>query len=579
MIHELSSTDTRFKTLTFGHGLNILVADQHERATDADTRNGVGKSSFVLLLHFLLGGNAGRDSIFKSETLAESVFTLDFDLGPTRRSVSRSVAPPRAFLVSRDPSEPSDQLFEDGPQTDRLKLTEWRGLLRKELFGLTGPDGPSVRSLLPYFARRVEAGGFDNPFKHSHQQLTANYQIAISFLLDLDWHIAESWDDVRKREKAVRTLATALQEGDLGSFATGSVAKLRTMVTLAEKRVTTLRRNIDSFRVVDAFTELEREANDLTTTIRQLADDNAIDMALIDQLQLTYKKEVPPDADALTVMYEAAGVQLGDLVRRRFREVAEFHESVIRNRAHYLQDEVSRAKQRISARNAKQQGLDSRRADLFRVLRSGGALSELTGLQEEFATAQAQLEKLRNSYQLADEIDSGKAGVKRARQSLLVQLQGDQRERYSQLRDLIGTFETFSSRLYEEREGSLEIGSSENGPTFKIASSAGKSKGISNMQVFCFDLLVSQLCAVRRIGPRFLVHDSHIFDGVDERQIGRGLALAHEVATQSGFQYIVTMNSDDIPATLPDGFSIYDHVTSVRLTDTVPEGGLFGFRF
>ena len=376
VIHELSSTDTRFKTLTFGHGLNILVADQHERATDADTRNGVGKSSFVLLLHFLLGGNAGRDSIFKSETLAESVFTLDFDLGPTRRSVSRSVAPRRAFLVSRDPSEPSDQLFEDGPQTDRLKLTEWRGLLRKELFGLTGPDGPSVRSLLPYFARRVEAGGFDNPFKHNHQQSTANYQIAISFLLDLDWHIAESWDDVRKRGKAVRTLATALQEGDLGSFATGSVAKLRTMVTLAEKRVTNLRRNIDSFRVVDAFTELEREANDLTTTIRQLADDNAIDMALIDQLQLTYKKEVPPDADDLTVMYQAAGVQLGDLVRRRFREVAEFHESVIRNRAHYLQDEVSRAKQRISARNAKQQSLDSRRADLFRVLRSGGALSE-----------------------------------------------------------------------------------------------------------------------------------------------------------------------------------------------------------
>ena len=200
-------------------------------------------------------------------------------------------------------------------------------------------------------------------------------------------------------------------------------------------------------------------------------------------------------------------------------------------------------------------------------------------MQEELATAQARLEKLRNSYQLADEIDSGKAGVKRARQSLLVQLQGDQRERDSQLRELIGTFETFSSRLYEEREGSLEIGSSENGPTFNIASEAGKSKGISNMQVFCFDLLVSQLCAVRRIGPRFLVHDSHIFDGVDERQIGRGLALAHEVATQNGFQYIVTMNSDDIPETLPDGFSIDDHVTSVRLTDTVPEGGLFGFRF
>ena len=91
------------------------------------------------------------------------------------------------FLVSADPSQPSGRLFENGAQLDRYNLKEWRELLRKEMFGLSGPDGPSARSLLSYFLRSVEVGGFDSPFKHNNQQSTVDYQVAVSFLLDLDW--------------------------------------------------------------------------------------------------------------------------------------------------------------------------------------------------------------------------------------------------------------------------------------------------------------------------------------------------------------------------------------------------------
>jgi uncharacterized protein YydD (DUF2326 family) len=75
------------------------------------------------------------------------------------------------------------------------------------------------------------------------------------------------------------------------------------------------------------------------------------------------------------------------------------------------------------------------------------------------------------------------------------------------------------------------------------------------------------------------VHDSHLFDGVDERQVGKALALGAELAKEHGFQYIVTMNSDDVPTEVPSGFQIKNHVVPVRLTDAVEDGGLFGFRF
>ena len=66
--------------------------------------------------------------------------------------------------------------------------------------------------------------------------------------------------------------------------------------------------------------------------------------------------------------------------------------------------------------------------------------------------------------------------------------------------------------------GSLEIQESTNGPNFKVKMHGSKSKGINNMQIFRFDLMLMVLLSKRGVGPKFLVHDSHLFDGVDDRQ-------------------------------------------------------------
>ena len=80
--------------------------------------------------------------------------------------------------------------------------------------------------------------------------------------------------------------------------------------------------------------------------------------------------------------------------------------------------------------------------------------------------------------------------------------------------------------------------------------------------------------------PGFLIHDSQLFDGVDERQIAKALQLAAQQATSGGFQYIVTMNSDFVPTEgFTDGFYVREYIVEPRLTDATETGGLFGFRF
>ena len=81
MIRELKSDLESFKTLTFGPGLNVILADKSPDATDLQSRNGAGKTSLVELVHFLFGADAKPQSIFRSEALSEWTFSASADIG------------------------------------------------------------------------------------------------------------------------------------------------------------------------------------------------------------------------------------------------------------------------------------------------------------------------------------------------------------------------------------------------------------------------------------------------------------------------------------------------------------------
>ncbi len=573
MIQNIFSSVASFKALEFKSGLNVLVAQKEVGATDKQTRNRAGKTSLVETIHFLTGSNADKGSLFRSAALEEESFGMTFDLGGQSVTAERSgKQKAKINLAGAD--------FLKGKT--HLSNSEWVELLGEKMFGLHAlPEGdgraPTFRSLFAYFVRRQLSGAFTTSEKQATMQQAGDYQVALLFLLGLDWKIASDWQKVRDREKTLAELKKAAGAGGFGSII-GKASDLRTQVTVAEAALKEMQAHLADFRVLPEYAQMEAEADALTRRINELSNGNVIDIAAIRDLELAMSSEAPPPLDELERIYAEAGVILPGLAVKRYDEVRSFHESVVRNRRDYLAEELEAAKLRVEQRRHDKQGLDRRRAEIMDVLKTHGALDQFSKLQAAAARKEAEVENLRQRFEAAEQLEGTKNELEIERNRLTLRLRRDFTEQKERLSEAILAFEETSKRLYESA-GSMTVEETSNGPVFQFPMQGSRSKGIKNMQIFCFDMMLMRLCAKRGIGPGFLVHDSHLFDGVDGRQVVSALKVGAETANELGFQYIVTMNEDDAFKEQIVGFDLRKYVLPVVLTDAREDGGLFGFRF
>lgn len=583
MIHRIYSSLETFKNLELQPGFNLIVAERRQGSSDLQTRNRAGKSSFVQIVHFLLGGSSDPKSIFRKPELEEAVFGIDIDLGTSRVVAERKgrMHGKTAILEGTYSDWPMQPTTSRGVRHS-LSTNDWRSVLGHVWFGLSESEylatyHPKFRSLFCYFARREHDDGMRRPEMQSGKQQVWDQQVAISFLLNLDWTIGAEWQGVRDREKTLAELRRAAREGAFGEIISTS-AQLRTQMVIAEQDAQRVRDALDRFEVLPEYRELEIEASRLTQQISELSNQNTLDKEVIDTIRRSVLEEQSSDRQNIQRLYAEAGVVLPETIQRRFEDVERFHESIIVNRRSYLDSEMVAAETRLTQRRTEMQSLDQRRGEIMRLLQSRGALDQFQQLQEEATRWNSKTEMLRQRFQAAQQLEgiSSELGLERAK--LLQRLRRDLMEQEERVTKAIATFQEISNSLYEDA-GSLTLNPTANGLRIEIQIQGDRSRGIQNMQVFCFDMMLMQLCAARGIGPGFIIHDSHLFDGVDERQVGKALSVGAETANRCGWQYIVTINEDDLPRTVPEGFNLEDYMLPVRLTDEREDGGLFGFRF
>jgi uncharacterized protein YydD (DUF2326 family) len=565
MLHELTSDLPDFKTATFEPGLNIVLAERTKKATKQDSRNAVGKTSLVRTIDFLLGSDPRGRNVLRRPELKAATYSLALDVGGRREVATRSIAKPNS-------------IFFDGTY---MRLQDWRVELGQRLFGLRGaPDEPSYRSLISFYLRDVTDGAFGSPTETHRKQAAIDTAPALAWLFGLDLQLIAKVKEVLATEGSLKELRKAANDPIVGMTigrAQDLDANIRTL-RIEESRLTS---DLNDFKVVDRYADHRAEADQLSAQIRRLNDALVMSERQLSDISRAIETEEleQPDYEYLEDMYSQVDVVLPGSVRRRFNEVEEFHQSIVNNRRRYLESEQVGLAQLIAGDRTRLQELDSRRSDLMRLLEAGGALETYNQLQRELGIITGRLAELEERRDTIQRWENANRHLQLRSAELEVLLSSDLTERAAQIESVGAMFADFAYSIYGgQRPAALKIDPARSGYRFLPTIGGDSSEGVRSIGIFCFDL--TMMVTARRIGhgPDFLVHDSHLYDSIEARQVASALTLAAEVAADEGFQYIVTINSDDLEKAQREGFNAGFH-ESARMTDAYDSGGLYGVRF
>lgn len=571
---SLKANKDHFRSIEFRDGLNVVLAERTETSKDTDSRNGVGKTTLFQIIDFCLGGRVGRgDGLEKLQgSNWEFTLVLAFEEGLSL-SVTRALDESGSIRLLGDVVEL--KLGDASPASIGPK--SWTGWLGEQCFQLPtdsvrGEYDPTFRRLFAHFLR-FRADAYVSPFETFGKQPPHQVQADNSFLLGLDWKLAAEWQRWKDRVKALGVLGK--RELDELGERLGELESQRVRAEAARRR---LGEQIESFEVLPEYREVEKRANEATERMQGLANSITVNTRLLDLYRGQLATEQADNATAVLSTFEEAGVVFGETLTRSVAEIVAFHAEVAKNRREYLAAEVERLEREQAQKREELEQLEKQRRFDLQLLATHGALDDFAQLQQRLGSAAAAAESLTRQIDDLREIRKGKAALKVAQLDLQLRTELDVEQRLPAIAAILEDFsETFEEAYGEAADLVVDVG--EAGYQFRVSLPRQGSHGVGKVGVFAYDLAVINSWARRGRGTGFLGHDSVIFDGVDERQKAAAISRASRSADGNGFQYVLTINSDDLPADELASHSIdISKFTVMTLTDSEPSGGLLGIR-
>lgn len=575
MIRRLGANREEFRPITFGDGFNVIVAAQAPDAVETDSRNARGKTTTLHLINYLLGGNLPR----QVKPLAEDgwAFTLALDLLGHQVEVTRALQGGTRLGI-RFP-EPLAHALRDYVQEGQIHVDDWKRLLGLSLFRLEPNDTEGLYALSPRvlltYVVRIDA--VKDPLRAFAQQPAWSARQHVAFLFGLEWQVVRRLQRINRDADTLAAVALATEELDLPSFRDESELVLERLEV--QRDLDVARARAAAFRVLDDAATMVERADDLTSRMSPLRDQAVVDrrMETLYRDALADETENGSRADVdVRQVYEAIGRVFEPEALRRLDEVQAFHERLMLNRRRFLRQELDAIESRTIERNDELNRLTATRQAIMDELQAGGALEELLALQSEVARLQAQMAQVEQSLRQVREVAT-------AREELRVQKALERQHGQAQLTKsrakldrIAERFDAKLRRLYGVR-GVLTAEVDDDGYQFKVRVTGGASSGVNRMQLLSFDLTLLEEGVESGHHPDFLIHDSSVFDGVDPRQTAAALELCFETVTNTGGQYICTMNSNDIPEEVAKSNWFQDGI--VRTVLDTEEGGIIGVSF
>ena len=168
MILGVRSNRAEFNRVRFSEGFNVVIADITKDSTQKDSRNGLGKTTLLNIIHFCLGGKEQPKMGLRTPELHDWVFTVDFLIRGEQITVSRSGDMTGDLLTDAndewfienvtelDDLSPQKNSIKFGnePKMSRRKIVDWTSVLGWAMYDLPVKSAATFRNLISYDIRR-----------------------------------------------------------------------------------------------------------------------------------------------------------------------------------------------------------------------------------------------------------------------------------------------------------------------------------------------------------------------------------------------------------------------------------------
>lgn len=564
---SLTANKPSFQSVLFRDGINIIVGKQvaPPSKNDGNTYNGVGKSLTMHLIHFCLGSNSIKSF---SRKLEGWEFTLKFEIGGVEYYAKRNTTNQNKIEINGE----------------SLRLKEFRQKMFKLCFDIdNGIKYLTWNSLLSRFVRRYRScySTFDGfmPKESDYSKILNN-----CYLLGLDIDLIINKRELRDRQIKLNATEKAIKNDPV--FRQYYLGKQDAEIDVADLqyRIAELEKQIAEFKISNNYHEIEIEANEKSYQKKQYENRRVIISNNIKNIKVALQETSEVKEEKLLKVYEAANVEIPDMVKKNLDDVLQFHKELIESRNSRLRKELGKQKSELKEIDEKIAELGNRMDELLDYLNTHGAL-------EEYMALTKQLTSLKNELNRIEEYQKILKAYKDTKLDIKTEFITQDKEADSYLDDinkellkLMNQYSGFAKKFYPKKRSGLSIknNSGENMLRYSIDARIedDSSDGVNEVRIFCFDLLillkrVSNIC--------FLMHDSRLFANMDPRQREMLFRILNEVCENNEIQYICSINEDAMVSieslmTEEEYRSIICNNVILELKDDAPESKLLGIQ-
>lgn len=566
---KLSANQESFHTVRFNEsGVSLIVAKSVTNQAK-DTYNSVGKSLTVALVHFCLGSN--KNDAFE-EKLPSWEFYLDFDINGVRHTTARATS-----------SQDSIEL--DG---ESLSLADFRDRLGKEVFNLHVPvKNLTFRTLISRFIR-PEKSSYNHYFSPIVQEEDYPRLLNASYLLGLDIDRVVKKEQLKAEYDDVKKLGDKLEKDPTikAFFLKDSGEEdLEISIVGLESKIENLKRDIASFVIAEDYTEVKREADQISSLLRKQRNEATKLRIAIKNIQQSLAVKPDISRQQLIAFYKEANVAIGEMVMKRLEDLERFNAQILESRSRSLSEELRRFESQLGDVEQDIARLEKEENEKLAYLGSHGALDDYTSLTRLLSETEMKLKSQQQYKQLIREYKTRQQELKKdfAEENLsTTQYLSDIDDH---IKKNISLFKSLTDAFYADKPSGITIVNNEgtNKIRFninaKITDDAGD--GVNDVRTFCYDWTL--LLGHYNHNVDFIFHDSRIVSDLDSRQVVSMLRVAKENTIKCEYQYILSLNEANLKGVQailsPEDYKalVTDNVI-LELTDESNAGKLLGIQ-